>query len=107
MVLPLADAQTLMAANASNRKDEIIKEIDTHLAQAKQFPFSISFSLKESEEVLILVGKDYQAAGYSVLIYSAYVTNGNQDSVKKYLLKLHSAPNSFKHDGGSSVVFKA
>lgn len=106
MVLPLADAQTLMAANASNRKDEIIKEIDTHLAQAKQFPFSISFSLKESEEVLILVGKDYQTAGYSVLIYSAYVGT-NQNSVKKYLLKLHSTPNAFKHDGGSSVVFKA
>ena len=106
MVLPLADAQTLMAANAINRKDEIIKEIDTHLAQAKQFPFSISFSLKESEEVLILVGKDYQAAGYSVLIHTFYSTLHN-DSVKKYLLKLHSTPNAFKHDGGSSVVFKA
>lgn len=106
MVLPLADAKTLIATNAITRKDEIIKEIDTHLAQAKQFPFSISFSIKESEEVLILVGKDYQAAGYSVLVHTFYSALNN-DSIKKYLLKLHSTPNAFKHEGGSSVVFKA
>lgn len=100
MPIPVADAIALLQANAKERVEKLVEQIDSSISNMYSFPLSVGFSRKEDREVLKLVAEEYKATGYNVFLRTNSAASETGNAFIMYLN--HGKPYDEK---GSHVLF--